>query len=134
MLDMTVKLNSQIEIHLHAIVQIGTYHELVDGGISASVNEMVIKNHKDIALEMWPNIPIYTIDIEHCLKHISMPIPPVQCMAKFECFDPARNEEMMASTLIVIWFQDEMCPHLSPENEAKLKSIDWKSLAMDFDW
>jgi hypothetical protein len=43
------------------------------------------------------------------------------------------HPEMMRSELVLVWFQPELNPLLSLENEARVRALDWNSLAQDFE-
>jgi hypothetical protein len=49
-------------------------------------------------------------------------------------FEPASDASKDASILTVIWFQEELVPIISPENEPQLKAIPWERLAADVEW
>lgn len=60
-------------------------------------------------------------------------IPAVACAARFVSFQPARDSAMHASTLAVLWFQDEF-GDLDPLIIERLRALDWNTKATDFEW
>lgn len=60
-------------------------------------------------------------------------IPRIACAARFMSFTVARNPSKAASTLAVLWFQEEFgLPGEEPFGH--LQKLDWDAKATDFDW
>lgn len=61
-------------------------------------------------------------------------IPQISCIAVLHSFAPARNKEMDASDLVVVWFQDEVCFPPPASVRALLSNIDWDTCARDYEY
>jgi uncharacterized protein (TIGR02996 family) len=74
----------------------------------------------------------------HPLKGVSTEsrglFPAVACVGRFTSFDAARDPQRHASTLTVIWFQDEFAFPIEPAIREHIRAIDWEKHAHDFDW
>jgi hypothetical protein len=60
-------------------------------------------------------------------------LPVVTCIADFECL-AAKNPNMDASSLVIIWFQDEYALPLSEAALRSIKALDWHAHAIDFEY
>ncbi len=60
-------------------------------------------------------------------------LPAVRCLATFDHFRPARDETLFASYIRVAWFQEEWALPIIPEVLAKIKSLKWRDVAIDYD-
>lgn len=61
-------------------------------------------------------------------------LPLVTCVGEFESSSPARDPEMHASTLTVVWFQAEWAMPIDPAALEAIKKLDWDRLATDFEY
>jgi hypothetical protein len=61
-------------------------------------------------------------------------MPVITCIGMFESALPARNQEMHASCLTIIWLQDDYAMPISDAALESIKSIDWTSYAFDFEY
>ena len=60
-------------------------------------------------------------------------MPVVTCIADFECMT-AKNPKMDASSLVIVWFQDEYAMPISEAALRSIKGIDWHAHAVDFEY
>ena len=61
-------------------------------------------------------------------------LPLVRCIAGFKSIFPARNCNMDGSYLVLVWFQNEFAPPINNAALQKIKSINWESSAVDFEF
>jgi len=61
-------------------------------------------------------------------------LPMVTCAARFLDAAPVRDRSSDASTLTVVWFQDEFAMPIAETALLGLKALDWSALATDFEW
>ena len=58
--------------------------------------------------------------------------PEVVCIARFQSAQPARDTELDASELKVVWFQQQYAFPIAPGVMSALLALDWSALATDF--
>jgi len=57
---------------------------------------------------------------------------PITCVARFEAYDPVRNEpETDFSQLVMVWFQADFAMPIDPVVLEKIKAIDWEREAVN---
>lgn len=61
-------------------------------------------------------------------------LPMVTCAARFLDSAPVRDRSSDASTLTVVWFQDEFALPIAAPALDGLRALDWHALATDFEW
>ena len=61
-------------------------------------------------------------------------MPVITCIGMFESISPARNPDMHASCLAIVWYQDDYAMPISQVVLESIKSVDWTSLALDFEY
>lgn len=59
-------------------------------------------------------------------------LPMVRCIGMFKSTTPAKNKEMDASSLTIVWFQDDFTPVIGEEIIRSIKAIEWDSVAHDY--
>ena len=67
--------------------------------------------------------------------HVPEWLPSVECIGLFNSHRAARNSDMDASCLTIVWFQDDF--GLDDGAVDRLRDVDWDSLATDWsytDW
>ena len=60
--------------------------------------------------------------------------PAIACVGRFDSFNAARDKDLAASCLTVIWFQHEFAFPIDPGVREQIRAIDWEKHAHDFDW
>ena len=60
-------------------------------------------------------------------------IPSIACIGQFDS-SPARDQDRHASSLTVVWFQDEFAFPIDPAIREQIRAIDWEKHATDFDY
>jgi hypothetical protein len=60
-------------------------------------------------------------------------LPVVTCIADFECTS-SKNPNMDASSLVIVWFQNEFAIPISEAALKSIKGIDWHAHAVDFEY
>ena len=63
-----------------------------------------------------------------------MTVPLVCSIACFSSNSPATDNTKTNSDAIVLWFQDSFGLDLDERTTAQFREIDWKSVAVDWDW
>jgi hypothetical protein len=111
-----------------------TYAGLLEGKPNASVNRDVLNSHAEVAKTLWPKEPHVTLGLDFYKGRVHETLPTIICAGQFISYEPAIDSERAGSSLVLIWFQEEMFPLLQGENTAWLKDVAWKQLAKDFDW
>lgn len=66
------------------------------------------------------------------LKHIPEWLPPIVCVGEFRSLQPARDNTKHASSLIVVWYQDDF--GLDSVATEPLRLVDWEKLATDWEY
>jgi hypothetical protein len=60
-------------------------------------------------------------------------MPAIICISRFESL-PAKDQDMHASALAIIWLQDDYAMPISDAALESMKSIEWASYAFDFEY
>jgi hypothetical protein len=60
-------------------------------------------------------------------------MPAITCIGRFESL-PAKDRDMHASALAIIWLQDDYAMPISNAALESIKSIEWASYAFDFEY
>lgn len=118
-------------IGLRQVLISETYECLLEGKISARTNEFVL--HTAATYGLWPGVPSHILGLKMFEANLSKEFPRLMLMGRFESEKPARNSSMMRSKLVLIWFQNEISPLMSPANLAHVKALDWERLAQDYE-
>jgi hypothetical protein len=108
-----------------------TYEGLLEGSVSARVNEAVLRSRK--TAQLWPEIPELILGLDAIKANLGKELPRFMFQGRFESEKPARNPRMMRSVLVLVWFQSELSPILSTANLALVNNLDWERLAQDFE-
>lgn len=120
--------------------QSGTYAGLLEGIPTEDTNQRFhiqpLLSHKEGGLarillwapqtrpEGWP---------ETYMRKPTAALPGVTCVATFQHFKPVRDQKMDASGVIAVWFQDEWAFPIADEVLAKIKSLAWRDVAVDYE-
>jgi hypothetical protein len=134
MLDLKFELKDGRQIFLDAFFESKTYAGLLEGSPNASVNRDMLNSPPAIVSRIWPKEPHITLGLDFYSSRLHEKLPTVLCLGQFISYKPASDQKKMGSSLVIIWFQDEIFPLLRDANADWLKDIDWNLLARDFDW
>lgn len=106
---------------------------MLEGKRSKRNNDRLLERAQDKAASLWPDVPIHVIlPTIICDHEGNENLPVVQCMTYWESLMSVKSPEMTGSLLVTIHYQDHIVPHLSPDIEKAVKSLDWRQLAADF--
>ncbi len=151
----TLRLDSGREIVLDKLTQSRAYAGLLEGTPNRKSNDLSIKWHLERAERdnsnmgkpylITPERRDYfrepgdmqsTIDRQSNrpeeLKHIPEWLPNIVCIGKFRSLRPARDNTKHASSLIIIWYQDDFGFDTLAIN--RLQGIDWDRHATDWEY
>ena len=134
MLDLKFTLKDGRQIFLEAFLESKTDAGLLEGKPGAAVNRAVLNSHVEVAKRTWPEEPHSTLGLDFYKGHLDHPLPAIVCAGQFVSYEPAVDANRAGSSLVIVWFQEEMVPLLEEENAVWLREVDWKQLARDFDW
>lgn len=139
---MDIILKNGIEVKINELHQWGTYNGLLEGIPTDKSNKRIIKQiikraqkicHMDAYYLITPKQT--PIEINRAYRFgVPMRLPSVACIAELWHHQPARNEEMHASSLLLIWFQKEYCFPIQDDIIEQFKDVDWKKYALDFEY
>jgi hypothetical protein len=137
-----LRLKSGRAIFLRNLVQSGTYDGLLNGLPTKEKNQKLISRLMHEHLNERYQRPPYVIKPEE--RELSLPegeaypfgvpaaLPPVLCVGRFESVSATLTNHGDASSLVVIWFQNEFGYPPDSGVAAQLESIDWESNAGSF--
>ncbi len=139
---MNIVLKDNIEVSIRELHQWGTYNGLLEGLPTDASNKRTIETVIKRAQEMSFLNNYYLIEPEQTPIKINRPyrfgtpmsLPSTVCIAELWHHQPARNEDMHASSLLVIWFQETYCFPIEDDILEKFKTIDWGKHAYDFEY
>ena len=60
-------------------------------------------------------------------------LPPIQCQARFESFQPARDPNQQFSGLILVWFQHLWALPVEEAVLEQIKALNWNEIAHDYE-
>lgn len=129
------KLKCGIEVKIEQYFVCGTYSSFLAGNPSRLLNDRAKASLLVRASAIWPNIPAYIMmdpSMDQTTEGISL--PEITVMARFLCFDPARDPSKMASELVVLWFEEKHSNIFAYSIPKYLLDINWFEMAQDFDW
>jgi hypothetical protein len=133
MLELNFQLNDGREISLKAFLEVKTYAGLLIGKPDASINRGILNSHEKLCHTVWPGEPHVTLGLDYYESHIHENLPAIICAGQFSSCEPVAADGL-GSSLIVVWFQEQMFPLLQEQNAPWLKNLAWKEFARDFDW
>ena len=128
-----VQLNSGHKVGVLALYQSETYAGLSGEGPSPVTNNWEQEGARHKAQELWPYFPIYMMQPEmHPCKSGHERLPSVTCMAFLEAKTPVkRQSNAFGSYLVIIFYQDTICPPFSERVFRDLCALNWDNLAQD---
>lgn len=139
---MKLELKGNIKVNVVKLHQWRTYYGRMEGAPTKKSNRRLVKSVIEEAQKIchlhkyWLIVPEQTpIEMDRpYFFGTPMRLPPITCVAELLHHNPARNPEMHASSLLLIWFQEKYCFPISDEILWKLKDVDWKKHAFDFEY
>ena len=66
------------------------------------------------------------------MRHIPEWLPHIVCVGVFESFQPAHDKSKDASSLTIVWYQDNF--GLDPQVAERLREVDWDQHATDWEF
>jgi hypothetical protein len=146
-----IKMDSGREIFIDEISQHRTYWGLLEGLPHPEMNEKIIESCLERAriklgfevepvLICPPETPIKANinPNDNFRKHYYERYPPVKIpdiaiISVWNCYEPARNPDKMASALKIVWFQDKFAFPIDENIIEQIKKINWVHYAKDYD-
>jgi hypothetical protein len=148
-----LRLTTGREIALKALTQSQTYEGMLEGTpaqrsndrriewaltyvreLCSSIGEPCLVSPARRAFRKEPGDMDQVLEMQRELppeiRRIPEWLPEVRCIGMFESFSPARDQTMDASSLTVVWFQDEF--GIDSDALARICEIDWDQYAVDW--
>jgi hypothetical protein len=66
------------------------------------------------------------------MRHIPEWLPQIVCVGVFRSIQPARDKTKDASSLTIVWYQDDF--GLDPQASERLRAVDWDQHATDWEY
>jgi hypothetical protein len=121
-------------VGLDEVFQSKTYAGLLEGAPNERVNRDILSAQSARAAKIWPDQPCVVLGLDLYLARLAQALPPVRCAGLFISYRPARNTERMASSLVIVWFQEDMFEPPLEQMAEWMMSVAWNEVARDFDW
>ena len=131
MLNVNFTLAENRQIALVAAYTSATYENLLEGEPNFEISERAVLAKKAIANLLWENERVVVLKCESDPKGV---LPKIAYIGKFISFQPARDLGKMASSLVVIWFKEDLSSLNESIDDKLLERINWFRDARDFDW
>ena len=130
-----VSLNFGRVIRLMALSQERVY-EGVSGGLPTRwMNEMTLHRlQKKSPLSVVLRPRQTPLEYRHDRPYpfgVPAELPPLSCIGRFYCHQPARDRTMFSSFLTIIWFQDDFAFPIAPDALRRIQAVDWERHAED---
>ena len=152
----SIALDCGVRIILKSIRQSMTYRGLLEGVPDSDLNGRLMNSAREEGQRLSINRGMPYLVLPERRDYLSTPgdmddlgegggllsafrgrkpewLPVVNCMAEFECLS-AKNPNMDASSLVIIWFQDEYALPLSEAALRSIKVLDWHAHAIDYEY
>lgn len=134
-----------VSIYLDTLHQTRTYAGLLEGVPTQEMNQRLLQDAIRTATVMFKPAPPFLIpavqtpiDMGSGRKYpfgTPMALPPIRCIATFNSYFPTREGEGAdASTMTLIWYQQEFAMPIDPKVREAIRAIDWLKEATDFEW
>jgi hypothetical protein len=135
-----VRLESGRMIFLQELHQISIYEGVLEGHPTHDDNQRFIAealataaSRFGLPVELIPPVEQPVVDAVPSARRQPARIPRIACAARFMSFECARDPSKDASTLAVLWFQEEFgLPGAAPFDH--VQKLDWNTKATDFIW
>jgi len=134
MIELAFVLNDGRQIFLESFYESKTYAGVMEGKPSSFTNQLVLSQCRETAKTIWPNEPCVVLGIDYYLQHSELPFSSITCIAHFISYEAVEDADCAGSSLVVIWFQEEMFPLVQGVAGKQLKEVEWSQLARDFKW
>lgn len=128
-----------VKTRLTKLSQSATYAGLLEGIPTLETNEMfhiaplVNPQGREKRALLWAPQRRIEGRPETFMGRPTASLPAITCVATFDHIWPARDKTMGASYIEVVWFQDEWALPIIPEVLGKIKSLNWKDTAIDYE-
>jgi hypothetical protein len=145
----SIELNSGVSITLKSLTQRMTYAGLLAGIPTSQLNHKLIQGvleNSGRTSGMTGNKPFLVqprrrdflrqpgdMDSSRSDGRTAEWLPMITCIGEFHSSAPASNPDMDASSLTIVWFQDEYAVPIAEVVMDSIKCIDWNSHADDFE-
>jgi hypothetical protein len=122
-------LNDGTFAHLHSIIQTSDYRRDYLQQPPNAVDEILRIAKMHLSPNCWRPAPLLMINadpdrIGELMRQRKL--PPVMCVGEFVSYRKRSGKSDKAVFLHIVWLQEDLVPHISPNNEAALSQIDWE--------
>ncbi len=122
---MTLKIG-EANASVLVIRQSETYGAVLEGRMSAELNQRTITRALAKAEQLWPGLPAVILQPGTGESEL---LPRVECMSLLESDQPVANAGGDISRLVLIHFEDEITPHFSESTRRRIAEMDWSAHA-----
>lgn len=136
-----ITLASGRAIRMTAINQWAAYAGMLEGVPTKERNERIVARAVETAKSTFSWEPHLIRPTERPIKlgreypfGIPSSLPGVVCIGLFDSFSVARDEQMDASALTIVWFQDQFAFPISAIALHAISTLDWNELASDYEY
>lgn len=132
----TIDLSCGHTANATGIVARPTYAGLLEGLPDAGINRRILEEAATWGSRYFHHAEYVVVEPEitvrrHRDRDVPM-LPPVAIGALFISHQPAKDPEAHGSSLVVIWFQENVEPLLSDAVRPRIEGLDWIAAARDF--
>jgi len=146
--DRRIKLRTGRDVHLVELHQSRTYAGLLEGFPHRDLNEEIIR----IAVQAAAR-HVHCLGTVHLIQPVELPVelppsarehyrgraervrlPGTICTGVLDSYSPARDAEQDASSLVIVWLQEEFALPIDKTALDAIQSLDWNELASDWSW
>lgn len=110
------------------------YANVLEGIPNHRINRGIVADAVRDAEKRWPETPCHLMEPSERAPHPTRPsasfLPAVICSAVLRRDGTTSTDEPCWETLVVIWFQDEYALPIATAVLDQLRTLDWKSLAV----
>ncbi len=127
-LDLKYLLKDGTFAHLHSIIQTSDYRRDYLKQPPNAVDEIMRIAQKHLAPDCWRTAPLLMLnaDLDRLGELMRQrKLPAVMCVGEFLSYRKRDGESNKPVFLHIVWLQNDLVPHMSPENEEALTKIDW---------
>ncbi len=136
-----IRLGSGREIAIGRLYQFRTYEGLIEGLPTRERNAKRIPHICNEAQELW-NLKVHLIEptevpIEYDGKYpfgVPAILPGTVCFGRFSSLRPARDASMDGSELTIVWFQNDFAFPIDESVLIAIQTLDWESIAVDYQY
>ena len=106
---------------------------VIEGRPSAESKRFHLGSYGAISGALWPSLPSVVLGLEGYLASSNPVLPRFKFIGTFESYRAIHNPQRWGSTLVCVWYQNELHPLMSQQNQELLTMIAWEREAVDFD-